>query len=260
MQRQQEKKKRKTCIYVSALQNQLPRLKLYLQYIQLCWSRKPLLFTQLKEKLHLYWNIVNKQTQRKRLLSSTWVPDMSANLIYMPVAPWVIGRALTDSVQQNKKILPWSNTRGKIGQIKCSTCFRCFFSSHASGSGRGGRISALVGAITWQKNLNYTKTLSVYYNSIQFNSIGWRSISSRHHWKSENSTSGRIRTLCWYTDLAAVKVHKPDIIWHFEVRFVKKEASWYTYNVGSGGKKELCRRKHISQSSDISRLSCKNRT
>lgn len=28
------------------------------------------------------------------------------------------------------------------------TCFRCFFSSVASGSGKGGRISALLGAMT----------------------------------------------------------------------------------------------------------------
>lgn len=35
-----------------------------------------------------------------------------------------------------------------VNHTKHITCFRCFFSSPASGSGRGGRISALVGAIT----------------------------------------------------------------------------------------------------------------
>lgn len=44
---------------------------------------------------------------------------------------------------------------------------------------------------------------------------------------------------CWCTDLAAVKVHKPHIVWHFEISFVEEEAGRYTYNVGSGSKKEL---------------------
>lgn len=46
------------------------------------------------------------------------------------------------------------------------------------------------------------------------------------------------RSSC-YTDLAAVKVNKPNIVWHFEVWFVEEEAGWYTYNVGSRSKKEL---------------------
>lgn len=46
------------------------------------------------------------------------------------------------------------------------------------------------------------------------------------------------RSSC-YTDLAAVKVNKPNIVWHFEVGFVEEEAGGYTYNVGSRSKKEL---------------------
>lgn len=38
--------------------------------------------------------------------------------------------------------------QGESRQITSVTCLRCFLSSPASGSGRGGRISALVGAIT----------------------------------------------------------------------------------------------------------------
>lgn len=48
-----------------------------------------------------------------------------------------------------------------------------------------------------------------------------------------------MRRRCGYTDLTAVKVNKPNIVWHFEIRFVEEEAGWYTNNVGSRSKKEL---------------------
>lgn len=54
-----------------------------------------------------------------------------------------------------------------------------------------------------------------------------------------------MRRSCCYTDLAAVKVNKPNIVWHFEVRFVEEEAGWYTYNVGSGSKKELPKEENV---------------
>lgn len=50
---------------------------------------------------------------------------------------------------------------------------------------------------------------------------------------------GKGRTPFWSTDLAAVKVHKPHVIWYFELSFVKEKAGWHTYNVRSGSKKEL---------------------
>lgn len=54
------------------------------------------------------------------------------------------------------------------------------------------------------------------------------------------------------TDLAAVKIHKPNVIWHFEIRLVEEETGWYTYNVWSGSKKELRRENNmpVSQHSD----------
>lgn len=40
-------------------------------------------------------------------------------------------------------------------------------------------------------------------------------------------------------DLAAVQVHKPHVVWYFELGFVEEETGWDTNNVGSGGQKQL---------------------
>lgn len=47
------------------------------------------------------------------------------------------------------------------------------------------------------------------------------------------------------TDLAAVEVNKPHVVWYFELGFVEEETGWDTNNVGSGSQKQL--KKHTSQ-------------
>lgn len=103
------------------------------------------------------------------------------------------------------------------GLIKASTCFRCFLSSIASGSGRGGRISALVGAITCvEKRITKKKDIA-----------------------SDNSNRKKKRTVFGESDLAAVEVNKPHVVWYFELGFVEEETGWDTNNVGSGSQKQL---------------------
>lgn len=58
-------------------------------------------------------------------------------------------------------------------------------------------------------------------------------------WTQTETPDGEVQNHGEVSDLAAVKVHKPHVIWHFEISFVEEEAGWHTYNVRSGGKKEL---------------------
>lgn len=57
--------------------------------------------------------------------------------------------------------------------------------------------------------------------------------------KQAKTPEGEVQKYGEVADLAAVKVHEPHVVWHFEIRFVEEEAGWHTYNVRSGGKKEL---------------------
>lgn len=47
------------------------------------------------------------------------------------------------------------------------------------------------------------------------------------------------RAIFGETNLAAVEVNKPDVVWYFELGFVEEETGWDTNNVRSGSKKEL---------------------
>lgn len=47
------------------------------------------------------------------------------------------------------------------------------------------------------------------------------------------------------TDSAAVEIHQPQVIRHFEIRFVEEKAGWYADDVRSRGKKELCGERNI---------------
>lgn len=49
-------------------------------------------------------------------------------------------------------------------------------------------------------------------------------------------------------DLAAVEVHQPQVVWHFEISFVEEEAGWYADDVRGGGEEELCGEKRTSDS------------
>lgn len=53
------------------------------------------------------------------------------------------------------------------------------------------------------------------------------------------------RTMFGETNLAAVEVNKPHVVWYFELGFVEEETGWDTNNVGSGSQKQL--KKHSSQ-------------
>lgn len=39
--------------------------------------------------------------------------------------------------------------------------------------------------------------------------------------------------------LAAVEVHKPHVIWYFELGFIEEETGWDTNDVRGGSKKKL---------------------
>lgn len=53
------------------------------------------------------------------------------------------------------------------------------------------------------------------------------------------ATGKKKRAIFGESDLAAVQVNKPHVVWYFELGFVEEEAGWDTNNVGSGSQKQL---------------------
>lgn len=108
------------------------------------------------------------------------------------------------------------------------TCLRCFLSSIDSSSGRGGRISALVGAITWKEVWKKKKKKEeLNRQTVRVDTI--REQIGVKEWQRGHRCS----------DLAAVQIDEPNIVWHFKIRLVEEEAGRHSYNVRGGGKKEL---------------------
>lgn len=124
-------------------------LTLVLEYI-LVRNEVPTLHTE--REFHSHVGVLNQHcwTHKKLAPDQHNAAEMSFQCSNVPVVP------LAAKVQ-NKMTQPDrtpTQLRG-TGRVAHSTCFRCFFSSIASGSGRGGRISAFVGAITCREKRSW---------------------------------------------------------------------------------------------------------
>lgn len=60
------------------------------------------------------------------------------------------------------------------------------------------------------------------------------------------AATGKKRAIFGETNLAAVEVNKPHVVWYFEPGFVEEETGWDTNYVRGGSKKEL-KKNHSSQ-------------
>lgn len=59
-----------------------------------------------------------------------------------------------------------------------------------------------------------------------------KDVTSDHSSKKKRATFAE-------TNLAAVEVNKPHVVWYFKLGFVEEETGWDTNNVGSGSEKQL---------------------
>lgn len=148
MQRKQKKRKKNKFVHVSALPNQFKKALTHIcNTYKWVVEGSPTLHTAEKKSSTLI-NVFRRQQARGRHLRS---PQLSRELSRPADIGWSPG--CPDVAQYNKPHTWWggeSKLKNSHTHTKpmCCTCFRCFLSSPDSGSGRGGRISAFVGAIT----------------------------------------------------------------------------------------------------------------